>query len=64
MRGARCGAKLETARQRGDVAGSQDGHHGPGSGRSGWRYVPLALILIAVAVVFATGTHRYLSRRS
>lgn len=32
------------------------------SGRSAvWRYAPLALILLAMAAVFGTGSHRYLS---
>jgi len=33
----------------------------PGAGRGLWRFVPLALVLLAVAAIFATGLHRSLS---
>jgi uncharacterized membrane protein YdjX (TVP38/TMEM64 family) len=35
-----------------------------GPKRNRWRYLPLALALVAAGAIFATGTHRYLSLES
>jgi uncharacterized membrane protein YdjX (TVP38/TMEM64 family) len=44
------------------VAGAKAGTNGDGEGkrRSWWRFLPLAIVLLGAALVFATGAHRYL----
>jgi uncharacterized membrane protein YdjX (TVP38/TMEM64 family) len=44
------------------VAGAETGTNGDGDGkrRSWWRFLPLAIVLLGAALVFATGANRYL----
>jgi uncharacterized membrane protein YdjX (TVP38/TMEM64 family) len=43
------------------VAETQLKHDGPTGGRRFWRVVPLALVLLGIGAVFATGAHRSLT---